>query len=59
MKELVDLIVNNGIGVICVAYLIYFQATSMKQMNTTLNEVSTSLKLMNQDIEEIKSKLDK
>ena len=59
MSDLIQLIVNNGIGVVCVAYLIYFQATSMKQMNTTLNEVSTSLKLMNQDIEEIKGKLDK
>lgn len=59
MSDLIQLIVNNGIGVVCVAYLIYFQATSMKQMNNTLNEVSTSLKLMNQDIEEIKGKLDK
>ena len=59
MNDLIQLIVNNGIGVVCVAYLIYFQATSMKQMNTTLHEVETSLKLMNQDIEEIKGKLDK
>ena len=59
MSDLIQLIVNNGIGVVCVAYLIYFQATTMKQMNSTLNEITTSLKLMNQDIEEIKGKLDK
>lgn len=59
MSDLIQLIVNNGIGVVCVAYLIYFQATTMKQMNNSLNEVSTSLKLMNQDIEEIKNKIDK
>lgn len=58
MSDLIQLIVNNGIGVVCVAYLIYFQATTMKQMNQSLNEVSTSLKLMNQDIEEIKNKID-
>lgn len=57
MSDLIQLIVNNGIGVVCVAYLIYFQATTMKQMNNSLNEVSTSLKLMNQDIEEIKEKI--
>ena len=59
MEELIKLIVNNGIGVVCVGYMIYFQLTTMKEMNKTMNEVSTSLKLMNQDIEEIKNKLEK
>lgn len=59
MEDLIKLIVNNGIGVVCVAYMIYFQLTTMKEMNKTMNEVSTSLKLMNQDIEEIKNKLNK
>lgn len=58
MSDLIQLIVNNGIGVVCVAYMIYFQLTTMKEMNKTLTEVSTSLKLMNEDIEEIKFKLD-
>lgn len=57
MSDLIQLIVNNGIGVVCVAYMIYFQLTTMKEMNRALNEVSTSLKLMNQDIEEIKNKI--
>lgn len=59
MSDLIQLIVNNGIGVVCVGYMIYFQLTTMKEMNKTMNEVSTSLKLMNQDIEEIKEKLNK
>lgn len=59
MSDLIQLIVNNGIGVVCVGYMIYFQLTTMKEMNKTMNDVSTSLKLMNQDIEEIKGKLDK
>jgi uncharacterized protein YoxC len=58
MSDLIQLIVNNGIGVVCVAYMIYFQLTTMKEMNKTLTEVSTSLKMMNQDIEEIKGKLE-
>lgn len=59
MEDLIKLIVNNGIGVVCVGYMIYFQLTTMKEMNKTMNDVSTSLKLMNQDIEEIKNKIDK
>lgn len=57
MTDLIQLIVNNGIGVVCVAYMIYFQLTTMKEMNTTLNEITTSLKMMNQDVEEIKNKV--
>jgi uncharacterized protein YoxC len=59
MNDIINLIVNNGIGVVCVAYMIYFQSTTMKEMNKTMNEVSTSLKLMNQDIEEIKTQISK
>lgn len=57
MSDLIQLIVNNGIGVVCVAYMIYFQNSTMKEMNKTLTEITTSLKLMNQDIEEIKNKV--
>lgn len=57
MSDLIQLIVNNGIGVVCVGYMIYFQLTTMKEMNKTMNDVSTSLKLMNQDIEEIKQNI--
>lgn len=57
MNDLIQLIVNNGIGVVCVAYMIYFQLTTMKEMNKTLTEITTTLKIMNQDIEEIKGKL--
>ena len=59
IDEIINLIINNGIGVACVGYMIYFQLTTMKEMNNTMQEVSTSLKLMNQDIEEIKQKLEK
>ena len=59
MGDIIQLIVNNGIGIVCVAYLIYFQSTTMKEMNKNMTEVSTSLRLMNQDIEEIKNKLNK
>ena len=57
MSDIIQLIVNNGIGVVCVAYLIYFQATTMKEMNKTLTNINTRLEMMNEDIEEIKSKV--
>ena len=57
MNDIIKLIVDNGIGVICVGYLIYFSLTTMKDMQKTMTEMSTSLKLMNQDIEEIKNKI--
>lgn len=59
MSDLVKIISEYGIALACVAYLIYFQLTTMKDMQKTMNEMTTSLKLMNQDIEEIKNKLNK
>ena len=43
MEQLINLLVNNGIGVVCVAYLIYFQSTTMKEMLTTLNSINNRL----------------
>ena len=30
MNDIITLIVNNGLGVVCVAYLLYFQSPTMK-----------------------------
>lgn len=43
MQEIVELIVNNGLGVFCVAYLIYFQSTTMKEMLKTLDNINNRL----------------
>lgn len=51
MEELVKLIVDNGIGVACVAYLIYFQSTTMKQMLNTLNSINERLTIIETSIE--------
>ena len=57
MEELVKLIVDNGIGVLCVAYLIYFQSTTMRDMSNTMKDVSTNLTLINKRLEDIESKV--
>lgn len=46
MEEMVNLIATNGIGIVCVAYLIYFQSTTMKEMLNTLNSISNRLSII-------------
>lgn len=50
MEEIVNLITNNGIGVCCVAYLIYFQNTTMKEMLKSLTDISTKLAIIEEKI---------
>ena len=51
MDEILNLIMNNGIGVVCVAYLIYFQSTTMKEMLNTLNSINTRLAIIEDKME--------
>lgn len=43
IESLVNIIVNNGIGVVCVAYMIYFQLTTMKEMIQTMDKMCDRL----------------
>lgn len=56
MNDLINLITNNGIGIVCVAYLIYFQATTMKDISKTLSDMSRNLTLINERLEKIEDK---
>ena len=51
MEGLIKLLVDNGISVVCVAYLIYFQSTTMKNMLAVQN-------LINERLARIEAKLD-
>ena len=51
MLELIDLLTNNGIGIVCVAYLIYFQSTTMKSMLNTLSTINERLIVIENIIE--------
>ena len=59
MKEVADLIMNYGIGVICICYFMYFNSTTLKSMTETMNEVKQSLILFNERLENIENKIDK
>lgn len=43
MEELINIITQNGIGVVCVAFMIYFISTTLKANNNTLTEIQKSL----------------
>lgn len=43
MEDLINLIFNNGIGVVCVAFMIYFINTTLKDNNKILDEIQKTL----------------
>ena len=51
MEDIINLITNNGIGIVCVAYLIYFQSTTMKSMLKTLGTINERLTIIENKID--------
>ena len=43
MEEIVNLIVNNGLAVVCCGYLMYFQLTTLKTLTATLQTIGDRL----------------
>lgn len=54
MKEILDLITNYGLGIVCVVYMIYFQNTTMKEMLHTLGTINERLTLIENKLEKSK-----
>lgn len=50
MEELIKLMADNGLSVVCVAYLIYFQLTTMKEMLKTLGSINERLTIIESHI---------
>ena len=46
-EEIIKLIVDNGIGVACVVYIMYFNSTTMKEITNTLVEMQKQLVAIN------------
>lgn len=51
IKTLIDYVVQNGLGVVCVIYMIYFQNTTMKEMLNTLTSINTRLSIIEDKME--------
>lgn len=56
VQDILNLIANYGIGIVCVGYLIYFQSTTMKDMKDTLLEISKTLVSLDNRIHELEEK---
>lgn len=56
MEEIIQYIVNYGLGVVCVAYMIYFQNTTMKEMLHTLGTINERLTLIEDKLEKTNKK---
>lgn len=59
MEELINLITQNGIGVICVAFLMYFINTTMKDNNHILDEIQQTLVSINTNLTTLSTRVDK
>lgn len=54
MEEIIQAIANYGMGVVCVAYMIYFQNTTMKEMLHTLGTINERLSIIEEKLEKTK-----
>lgn len=59
MEELINLITQNGIGVICVAFMIYFINTTMKDNNKILDDMQKTLVAINANLTTLSTRVDK
>ncbi len=59
MEEIIQAITNYGVGIFCVAYIIYMQNTTMKDMNVVLNRMTETLNGINTRLSIIEDKLER
>ena len=54
MEEILNLLSNYGLGIVCVGYMIYFQNTTMKEMLHTLGTINERLSIIEEKLEKTK-----
>ena len=59
MEEIIQAIANYGVGIFCVAYIIYMQNTTMKDMNVVLNRITETLNGINTRLSIIEDKIER
>lgn len=59
LKEIVDIIANNGIGIVCLAVMIYSYVTTMNKINDTLSSIEKTQILMAERIAKIEDNMTK
>lgn len=56
MTDIINLLTQNGIGIVCVAYMIYFQNTTMKKIAENMNENNKVLQSIDVRLSEIEKR---
>lgn len=59
MEEMIKLLVDNGIGVVCVGFMIYFINTTMKDNNKILDDMQKTLVAINTNLTTLSTRVDK
>lgn len=59
MEEIINMLSNYGLGIVCVGYMIYFQNTTMKEMLHTLGTINERLSIIEEKIEKTNKKAKK
>ena len=57
LKEIADIIANNGIGLVCLAVMIYSYVTTMNKINDTLSSIEKTQILMAKKIKKIEDNM--
>ncbi len=57
MKEIVDVIVQNGLGVASFIALIYFMSTSLKDIKDTTEKISDTLILIQNNLVNLENRV--
>lgn len=57
LKEIADIIANNGIGIVCLAVMIYSYVTTMNKINDTLSSIEKTQILMSERIAKIEDNI--
>lgn len=57
MQELITLIMNNGIGVVCLAFIIYSQNTTMKKITENQEKTNVLLQAMTDRLESLEDEV--
>lgn len=58
IEELINLIVQNGIGVASFVALLYFMGTSLKDIKTTTEEISKTLLMIQNNLTSLQTRVE-
>lgn len=57
IEQVMNLIVNNGIGVACVFYLIFFQHTTMSGIQKNISDMTNILGIMKEELKDLRDEI--